>query len=99
MPAARNRSRHRYTVGRLMPHPRAIALMGVPSAAARTIRARATTRCGVLPLRTNASRSARCAALTVNAVAGFHMRASIARRWTIGRILTLHYTSSPFMVR
>ena len=83
MPAARNRSRHRYTVGCVIPNSRAMALTGVPSAAANTIIARVTTRCGVLPLRTKVSRSARCGAVSVNAAAGFHMLPRLTRLRTI----------------
>ena len=92
MPACSNRCRHRYTVGRLTLRSLAIALIEVPSAEARTMRARVTTRWGVLPLRTKASMSDRCAVLRAMGSAAFHIHGRIVRIAGIVNLFAEHYT-------
>ena len=48
-PPFAKRLRHRITVGREMANCRAMAWLGVPFAASKTMRARRATFCGVLP--------------------------------------------------
>ena len=58
------------------------------------MRARVTTRWGVLPLRTKASMSDRCAVLRAMGSAAFHIHGRIVRIAGIVNLFAEHYTST-----
>ena len=63
MPSSKNRFRHFDTVFTSAPTSQAITTFSTPSPAASTIRARCTSRCGAVRLRTTASRRSRSSTL------------------------------------
>src|SRR3989454_1474163 len=78
VPPSSKRSRHRITVGRLVPSCRAMLRLERPSAANRMMRDRSTMLCGVLRARTHASRTWRCSGRIASASAESHMPAGYA---------------------
>ena len=82
-PPARNRLRHRSTVGRVVPHRRAIWPGGTPWVAKSTIRARRCTRRGVVRAWTHCSMRVRSESLIVNAAARLAMAVSLLSSGTL----------------